>query len=83
MNQDTENAFKVNQFRKTLRHVKMSYSEEKIKDRSIYELTDKEENVNQGTIVFEAFGGKIIVIVRNIYMNICKILSKLQLCLVT
>ena len=35
-------------------------------------LLDKEENVNQGTIVFEAFGGKIIVIVRNIYMNICK-----------
>ncbi|OFM90409.1 CDP-glycerol--glycerophosphate glycerophosphotransferase [Staphylococcus sp. HMSC055A09] len=24
----------------------------------MYELTDKEENVNQGTIVFEAFGGK-------------------------
>ena len=58
-------------------------TQKKNKDRSIYELTDKEENVNQGTIVFEAFGGKIIVIVRNIYMNICKILSKLQLCLVT
>ncbi|UZX47264.1 bifunctional glycosyltransferase family 2 protein/CDP-glycerol:glycerophosphate glycerophosphotransferase [Staphylococcus capitis] len=58
MNQDTENAFKVNQFRKTLRHVKNVLLRRKNKDRSIYELTDKEENVNQGTIVFEAFGGK-------------------------
>ena len=58
-------------------------TQKKNKDRSIYELTDKEENVNQGTIVFEAFGGKIIVIVRNIYMNICKNTIKLQLCLVT
>ena len=57
-------------------------TQKKNKDRSIYELTDKEENVNQGTIVFEAFGGKIIVIVRNIYMNICKNTIKLQLCLV-
>ena len=29
----------------------------------MYELTDKEENVKPQTIVFEAFGGKTIVIV--------------------
>lgn len=38
----------------------------------MYELTDKEENVKPQTIVFEAFGGKTIVIVLNIFMNICK-----------
>ena len=41
-----------------MRHVKNVLLRRKNKDRSIYELTDKEENVNQGTIVFEAFGGK-------------------------
>lgn len=58
MNEDTEKAFQVNQFRKTLRHVKNVVLRNKNKDRSIYELTDKEENVKPETIVFESFGGK-------------------------
>ncbi|SKR86022.1 glycosyl transferase [Mycobacteroides abscessus subsp. abscessus] len=58
MNEDTEKAFQVNQFRKTLRHVKNVVLRNKNKDRSIYELTDKEDNVKPETIVFESFGGK-------------------------
>ncbi|MEJ7351047.1 CDP-glycerol:glycerophosphate glycerophosphotransferase, partial [Staphylococcus epidermidis] len=58
MNDDTDKAFKVNQFRKTLRHVKNVVLRRKNKERSMYELTDKEENVKPQTIVFEAFGGK-------------------------
>lgn len=58
MNEDTEKAFQVNQFRKTLRHVKNIVLRNKNKNRSIYELTDKEDNVKPETIVFESFGGK-------------------------
>lgn len=83
MNDDTDKAFKVNQFRKTLRHVKNVVLRRKNKERSMYELTDKEENVKPQTIVFEAFGGKTIVIVLNIFMNICKNTIKLPLRLVT
>ncbi|MEQ6028833.1 bifunctional glycosyltransferase/CDP-glycerol:glycerophosphate glycerophosphotransferase [Staphylococcus saccharolyticus] len=54
----TDKAFKVNQFRKTLRHVKNVVLRRKNKERSVYELTDKEENVKPETIVFESFGGK-------------------------
>ena len=36
----------------------MSYSEEKIKIVLYMNLLIKKKNVNQGTIVFEAFGGK-------------------------
>ena len=43
MNEDTEKAFQVNQFRKTLRHVKNVVLRNKNKDRSIYELTDKRQ----------------------------------------
>ena len=62
----------MNQFRKTLRHVKNIVLRNKNKNRSIYELTDKEDNVKPETIVFESFGGKTIAIVLNIFMNICK-----------
>ena len=83
MNQDTENAFKVNQFRKTLRHVKMSYSEEKIKIVLYMNLLIKKKMLIKERLFSRHLVVKIIVIVRNIYMNICKNTIKLQLCLVT
>ena len=58
MNNETDKAFKVNQFRKTLRHVKNIVLRRKNKERSLYDLTDKEDNVKPKTIVFESFGGK-------------------------
>ena len=57
MNNETDKAFKVNQFRKRCDMLKYC-SKKKNKERSLYDLTDKEDNVKPKTIVFESFGGK-------------------------
>ena len=41
-----------------MRHVKNIVLRRKNKERSLYDLTDKEDNVKPKTIVFESFGGK-------------------------
>lgn len=51
-------AFSLNTFRGVLRNVKNVVLNTKSKNRSLYQLTDKPENVEPKTILFEAFGGK-------------------------
>ncbi|EHJ09166.1 bifunctional glycosyltransferase family 2 protein/CDP-glycerol:glycerophosphate glycerophosphotransferase [Staphylococcus simiae] len=58
MKDDTDNAYKVNKLRYKLRHVKNIVLRNKLKNRSIYELSDRPEKVKPKTIVFESFGGK-------------------------
>lgn len=53
------------------RLVKDIVTNSKAKERSRYQLTDDKDIVDDKTIVFESFGGKIIVTVQNIFMNIC------------
>ena len=72
MNQDTENAFKVNQFRKTLRHVKNVLLRRKIKIVLYMNLLIKKKMLIKERLFSRHLVVKIIVIVRNIYMNICK-----------
>ncbi|QYG31657.1 CDP-glycerol:glycerophosphate glycerophosphotransferase [Mammaliicoccus sciuri] len=50
--------FKVNKFRKYLRHIKNIILRSKSKNKSIYSLFDSESNVDDKLIVFETFGGK-------------------------
>ena len=51
-------AYAVNRFRYRSRHIKKLLLRQKGKERSAYLLTDKPENVNPQTVVFESFGGK-------------------------
>lgn len=51
-------ALRINKFRFITRHAKRIALRQKGKERSEYFLTDKEENVNDKTVVFESFGGK-------------------------
>ncbi|MCU5745344.1 bifunctional glycosyltransferase family 2 protein/CDP-glycerol:glycerophosphate glycerophosphotransferase [Staphylococcus sp. SQ8-PEA] len=51
-------AQRFNRLRYKLRHLKRVLLRQKGKELSRYKLTDKPENVNNKTIVFEAFGGK-------------------------
>ncbi|MCD8760707.1 bifunctional glycosyltransferase family 2 protein/CDP-glycerol:glycerophosphate glycerophosphotransferase [Mammaliicoccus sciuri] len=53
-----ENAKYVNNLRSVSRHVKNIVQNNKLKNRSKYQLLDKEESVDSNTIVFESFGGK-------------------------
>ncbi|WP_436868457.1 bifunctional glycosyltransferase/CDP-glycerol:glycerophosphate glycerophosphotransferase [Mammaliicoccus sciuri] len=53
-----ENAKYVNNLRSVNRHVKNIVQNNKMKNRSKYQLLDKEESVDSNTIVFESFGGK-------------------------
>ncbi|MCE4981498.1 bifunctional glycosyltransferase family 2 protein/CDP-glycerol:glycerophosphate glycerophosphotransferase [Mammaliicoccus sciuri] len=53
-----ENAKYVNNLRSVSRHVKNIVQNNKMKNRSKYQLLDKEETVDSNTIVFESFGGK-------------------------
>lgn len=53
-----ENAKYVNNLRYISRHVKNILQNNKLKNRSKYQLFDKEEGVDSNTIVFESFGGK-------------------------
>lgn len=53
-----ENAKYVNNLRSVSRHVKNIVQNNKMKNRSKYQLLDKEESVDSNTIVFESFGGK-------------------------
>ncbi|MCY1581531.1 bifunctional glycosyltransferase/CDP-glycerol:glycerophosphate glycerophosphotransferase [Staphylococcus pettenkoferi] len=53
-----DSAQKFNHFRYITRHLKNVLLRNKDKDLSRYKLTDKPENVDDKTIVFEAFGGK-------------------------
>ncbi|WP_323702629.1 bifunctional glycosyltransferase family 2 protein/CDP-glycerol:glycerophosphate glycerophosphotransferase [Mammaliicoccus sp. Dog046] len=53
-----ENAKYINNLRNVTRHVKNIVKKTKLKNRSTYYLTDKEEKVDAQTIVFESFGGK-------------------------
>ncbi|WP_239762341.1 bifunctional glycosyltransferase family 2 protein/CDP-glycerol:glycerophosphate glycerophosphotransferase [Mammaliicoccus sp. I-M35] len=55
---DIENAKYINNIRSVSRHVKNIVQNNKMKNRSKYQLLDKEEAVNTETIVFESFGGK-------------------------
>lgn len=55
---DIENAKYINNIRSVSRHVKNIVQNNKMKNRSKYQLLDKEEAVNNETIVFESFGGK-------------------------
>ena len=57
MNDDTDKAFKES-IQKDIAPCEERCVEKKNKERSMYELTDKEENVKPQTIVFEAFGEK-------------------------
>ncbi|EGQ2711428.1 bifunctional glycosyltransferase family 2 protein/CDP-glycerol:glycerophosphate glycerophosphotransferase [Staphylococcus pseudintermedius] len=49
---------KVNRFRFITRHVKNIIRRHRLQERSRYFLTDKVDNVNAKTVVFESFGGK-------------------------
>ncbi|EKH2191284.1 TPA: bifunctional glycosyltransferase family 2 protein/CDP-glycerol:glycerophosphate glycerophosphotransferase [Staphylococcus pseudintermedius] len=49
---------KVNRFRFITRHVKNIIRRHRLQERSRYFLTDKIDNVNAKTVVFESFGGK-------------------------
>ncbi|MDT3994478.1 CDP-glycerol:glycerophosphate glycerophosphotransferase, partial [Mammaliicoccus fleurettii] len=51
-----ENAKYVNNLRYVSRHVKNILQNNKLKNRSKYQLFDKEEGVDSNTIVFESFG---------------------------
>lgn len=51
-------AYSLNKYRGMLRHVKNIVLRNKSKNRSVYQLTDQQENVFDQTIVFETFGGK-------------------------
>ncbi|MEL0537512.1 CDP-glycerol:glycerophosphate glycerophosphotransferase [Staphylococcus debuckii] len=51
-------AYTVNRTREWIRLMKNIVLNQKGKNRSIYELTDAPENVENTTIVFETFGGK-------------------------
>lgn len=51
-------AYSINRLRELIRLVKNIVLNKKSKNRSIYELTDNPENVQNATIVFETFGGK-------------------------
>ncbi|HEC2195460.1 TPA: CDP-glycerol glycerophosphotransferase family protein [Staphylococcus delphini] len=51
-------ASSINRLRFVTRHAKRVALCQKGKERSQYFLTDKEENVNNKTVVFESFGGK-------------------------
>lgn len=51
-------AFSLNKGRAALRHVKNIVTNSKNKNRSMYKLKDKPENVSNTTILFETFGGK-------------------------
>ncbi len=51
-------AYSVNKLREFIRLAKNIVLNKKSKNRSIYELTDSPENVQNATIVFETFGGK-------------------------
>ncbi len=53
-----ENAKYINNLRSVSRHVKNIVQNNKMKNRSKYQLLDKEESVDSNTIVFESFGGK-------------------------
>ncbi|MEB8104359.1 bifunctional glycosyltransferase/CDP-glycerol:glycerophosphate glycerophosphotransferase [Mammaliicoccus sciuri] len=53
-----ENAKYVNNLRSVSRHVKNIVQNNKMKNRSKYQLLDKKESVDSNTIVFESFGGK-------------------------
>lgn len=53
-----DNAKYVNKLRGITRHVKNIVQNNKQKNRSTYYLTDKTDNVDSNTIVFESFGGK-------------------------
>ncbi|MBO3076813.1 bifunctional glycosyltransferase family 2 protein/CDP-glycerol:glycerophosphate glycerophosphotransferase [Mammaliicoccus vitulinus] len=53
-----ENAKYINNLRNVSRHVKNIVKNTKLKNRSKYYLTDKEDNVDSNTVVFESFGGK-------------------------
>lgn len=53
-----ENAKYINNLRGVSRHVKNIIQNNKMKNRSKYQLTDKEDCVDSNTIVFESFGGK-------------------------
>ncbi|RTX74901.1 CDP-glycerol:glycerophosphate glycerophosphotransferase [Mammaliicoccus sciuri] len=55
---DIDNAKYINNIRSVSRHVKNIVQNNKMKNRSKYQLLDKEEAVNNETIVFESFGGK-------------------------
>lgn len=63
-------ASSINRLRFVTRHAKRVALRQKGKELSQYFLTDKDENVNNKTVVFESFGVKIIAIVRNTFMNI-------------
>ena len=51
-------ALKVNRFRFITRHLKNIVRRHRLQNRSRYYLTDKVDNVNAKTVVFESFGGK-------------------------
>ncbi|GGI43485.1 bifunctional glycosyltransferase/CDP-glycerol:glycerophosphate glycerophosphotransferase [Mammaliicoccus stepanovicii] len=53
-----DNAKYINNLRNISRHVKNIVQNNKLKNRSMYQLTDKESSVNPNTIIFESFGGK-------------------------
>jgi CDP-glycerol glycerophosphotransferase len=54
----TDNAKFINNIRHVSRHVKNIVKKNKMKNRSKYLLFDKEENVDENTVIFESFGGK-------------------------
>lgn len=58
LNGDADKAYKTNQTRGKLRHIKNIVLRNKYKARSTYQLKDKQENVKPKTIVFESFAGK-------------------------
>ncbi|MEJ7541565.1 bifunctional glycosyltransferase/CDP-glycerol:glycerophosphate glycerophosphotransferase [Staphylococcus intermedius] len=51
-------ASSINRLRFVTRHAKRVALRQKGKERSQYFLTDKDDNVNNKTVVFESFGGK-------------------------
>lgn len=51
-------AFSLNKGRAAIRHIKNIVTNSKSKNRSMYQLKDKLENVSNTTILFETFGGK-------------------------
>lgn len=53
-----ENAKYINKLRNIARHIKNILKKNKKKNQSKYQLTDKKENVDSNTIVFESFGGR-------------------------
>ena len=55
---DIENARYVNELRKKTRLFKSILTNNKMKERAKYQLTDNENMVDPHTIIFESFGGK-------------------------